>query len=168
MGPKLADHGRRTPIRALRVASLAALALCALLALPTGADAVKTKPDFPAKPKLPDRYSFQGGCYALESSGKTATGAEHIRMQATTLGRYLLYRPDGTYLAAQDNGSVAPAKDATHAADWRVDGVGSGRFTLTPVSKPGMFLTEDQNGSLTVSGTKTNFTFTGIDGCATY
>src|SRR5207247_9343261 len=150
--------------------SLAALALCALLVLPAGAAAVKaTPPGKPnAAPKLPDRYSLQGGCYALQSSGKTANGAEHVRMQATRLGSYLLYRPDGTYLAAQDDSSVAPAKDAGPAADWRVDDAGGGAFSLTPASKPGTFLTEDQNGGLTVSGTKTSFTFVSANGCATY
>lgn len=165
MGPKIADHGRRTP-RALRAASLVALALCALFACaPAPAAAAKKKPK-PAP--ILDRYSLQGGCYALQSSGKTATGAEHVRMQATRLGSYLLYRPDGTYLAAQDDNSVAPAKDASPAADWRVDDASGGAFSLTPASKPGTFLTEDQNGGLTVSGTKTSFTFVSASGCATY
>ena len=41
-----------------------------------------------------DRYSFAGGCYAVGG----LAGAEQVRMQATALGRYLLYRPDGTYV----------------------------------------------------------------------
>ena len=45
-------------------------------------------------------------------------------MQATTLGRYLLYRPDRTFLAAQDDGSVAPAPEPSPAADWRVKEAG--------------------------------------------
>ena len=41
-------------------------------------------------------------------------------MQATTLGSYLLYRPDRTFLAAQADGSVAPDAEPSPAADWRV------------------------------------------------
>ena len=42
------------------------------------------------------RYSLVHGCYALRGAqtGMAATCAEHVRMQPTTLGRYLLYRPD--------------------------------------------------------------------------
>src|SRR4051812_7140047 len=82
-----------------------ALALAAF-ALPAGAAAAEQT-----------RYSLAGGCYSLSG----VAGAEQVRMQATTLGRYLLYRPDRTFLAAQDDGSVAPAKEPSAAADWRVE-----------------------------------------------
>jgi microsomal dipeptidase-like Zn-dependent dipeptidase len=86
-----------------------------------------------AKPQT--RYSLVHGCYALTAAnGKTVTGAEHVRMQATALGSYLLYRPDGTFLAAQADGSVAPASAPSPAADWVVKPAGGGRFTLTPRS----------------------------------
>src|SRR4051812_9042150 len=72
----------------------------ALLAAPLAARA--------AQP--PTRYSLVHGCYALTAaSGVLLADAAHVRMQATGLGRYLLYRQDGTFLAAQDDGSVRPA-----------------------------------------------------------
>src|SRR3954464_3622938 len=80
--------------------------------------------------QTPSRYSLAGGCYALSG----VPGADHVRMQATALGRYLLYLPDRTFLAAQDDGSVAPASAPSPAADWRVEDAGGGTFTLTPVS----------------------------------
>ena len=58
-------------------------------------------------------------------------------MQATALGRYLLYRPDSTFLAAQGDGSVSPASAPSPAADWRVEPAGSGLFTLSPQSASG-------------------------------
>src|SRR3954451_5701242 len=86
--------------------------------------------------KQQTRYSLVHGCYALKSSGKAVPGGEHVRMQATALGSYLLYRPDRTFLAAQD-GAVAPASDPSPAADWVVKGKGKRTFTLTPKSGTG-------------------------------
>src|SRR4051812_19378848 len=97
----------------------------------------------------PTRYSLQGGCYALSG----VAGAEQVRMQATTLGRYLLYRPDGTFLAAQDAGGVAPAAEPSPAADWEVQPAGADAFTLTP-----------QSGGAALTGVR----FTPAGGCATY
>ena len=84
------------------------------------------------------RYSVAGGCYALQDagSGRIVPGAERVRMQATTLGSYLLYRPDRTFLAAAANGSVAPAPEPSPAADWRVREAGGGAFALSPASQP--------------------------------
>src|SRR3989442_14782783 len=61
-------------------------------------------------------------------------------MQATTLGSYLLYRPDRTFLAAQADGSVAPDQQPSPAADWRVTEAPGGTFTLSPASAPGRVL----------------------------
>ncbi len=60
--------------------------------------------------------SLSGGCYRVVG----LAGAEQVRLQATTLGRYLLYRPDGTFVTSS---GVAAAPSA--AADWRVDDDGS-------------------------------------------
>src|SRR3954451_23328272 len=97
----------------------------------------------------PTRYSLAGGCYALAG----VPGGEHIRMQATALGRYLLYRPDRTFLASQGDGTVAPASTPSPAADWRVDDAGGGAFSLTP-----------QNGGHALSGVHVS----PADGCAVY
>jgi microsomal dipeptidase-like Zn-dependent dipeptidase len=67
----------------------------------------------------PTRYSLANGCYRIEG----LPNAERVRMQASALGRYLLYRPDGTYVTAR---GVAEAP-----AEWRVERARGGRFTLT-------------------------------------
>ena len=104
----------------------------------------------------PTKYSLQGGCYALTdaSSGQPVAGAQQVRMQATTLGRYLLYLPDGRYLAAREDGGVAPAQEPSPASDWKVEEASSGAFTIAPSSAPG-------SGVLTVR-------FTPADGCAAF
>src|SRR4051794_16175563 len=85
--------------------------------------------------KAQTRYSLVHGCYALKGpDGKALPGAAQVRMQATTLGRYLLYLPDSTYLTAQDDGSVSPASEPSPAADWTVKRASGGLFTLTPQS----------------------------------
>src|SRR3954470_24694818 len=85
--------------------------------------------------KAQTRYSLVHGCYALKApDGKTLAGAGQVRMQATTLGRYLLSLPDSTYLTAQDDGSVSPASEPSPAADWTVKRASGGLFTLTPQS----------------------------------
>src|SRR3954469_25111837 len=80
--------------------------------------------------QAPTRYSLAGGCYALSG----VSGAEHVRMQATALARYLLYQPTRTFLPARALGSGPPAGAPSPAVDWRVDGAGGRAFTLTPVS----------------------------------
>src|SRR3954452_20578703 len=103
----LTRYRARPEMRALALKlGMAAVVLLALPALATAAN----------------RYSLQGGCYALQdASGKTVTGGESIRLQATTLGRYLFYRPDHTFLAAQPDGSLAPATAPSPAADFHDD-----------------------------------------------
>jgi hypothetical protein len=56
------------------------------------------------------RYSLVHGCYALTGAdGRTVPGTERVRMQASALGRYLLYRPDQRFVAARPDGSVGLA-----------------------------------------------------------
>ena len=98
------------------------LALLVLLAIVPAANAQQT------------RYSLAGGCYAIEG----LAGAEQVRMQATTLGRYLLRRPDNTFLTAQADGSVAPADEPSAAGDWVVEEAGEGTFSLSPLSDEGV------------------------------
>src|SRR3954447_22814129 len=100
---------------------------CAVLALlPAAASAA-----------APDRYSLQGGCYSLQDgSGNAIAGGEQIRLQATTLGRYLFYRPDSSYLAAQADGSFAPAAAPSPSADFVVEDAASGAFSVAPLANP--------------------------------
>src|SRR5438045_9568769 len=97
----------------LRLRRTAAVALGVMAAAPAGAWAADA----------PTRYSLANGCYALQSSsGQVVAGGDHVRMQATTLGSYLLYRPDRTVLAAPGDGRVAPAHARSPGADGRVPG----------------------------------------------
>ncbi len=57
----------------------------------------------------PTRYSLAGGCYDIAGEVQ----ATSVRMQASGLGRYLLYLPDGRFLAP--NGRVAAP------VQWAVD-----------------------------------------------
>jgi microsomal dipeptidase-like Zn-dependent dipeptidase len=135
-------------------------ALLALVTTPAAAGA--------AEP--PTRYTLANGCYTLtDADGRALADGEQLRMQATTLGRYLLYRPDQTFVAAQDDGSVRAASAPSPAADWTVDDVGGGAFTLSPMSANGRVLTG--SGSLADRGTAdqaARLRFVPADGCATY
>jgi hypothetical protein len=75
-----------------------ALALLALVAAPATASAT------------PLRYRLANGCYSV--------GGTPVRMQASALGRYLLYTRDGKFLAA----GLKPADAPSPAADWAVTG----------------------------------------------
>jgi len=86
-----------------RLGSAAVLALAVFAAAPAGAPGAVA----------PSRYTLANGCYALQaSSGRVIVGGERLRLQATTLGSYLLYRPDRTFLAAHDDGSIAADQQA--------------------------------------------------------
>ena len=103
----------------------------------------------------PTRYSLANGCYSLAGpDGQPVGGAEPVRMQATALGRYLLYRPDRTFVAARDDGTVAVADAPSPAADWRVEEAGGGAFTLSPMSTQRPLLT--------------GVRFVAAEGCAVY
>jgi hypothetical protein len=80
-------------------------------------------------------------------------GGEQLRLQATTRGSYLLYRPDHTFLAARNDGSVGSDPQPSPAADWRATEAGGGTFTIAPASAP--------DRTLAVR-------FTPAEGCAVY
>ncbi|HET6509180.1 MAG TPA: Coagulation factor 5/8 type domain-containing protein [Baekduia sp.] len=102
----------------------------------------------------PTRYSLVHGCYALTQHGVPVLGAARVRMQATALGRYLLYTPDRRFVAARPLGlGVGTAATPSDAADWRVDEAGAGTFMLTT-----------QNGAATLR----DVAFRATDGCADY
>ena len=91
------------------------------------------------------RYDFANGCYRLYSQvdGKyvvkdtfgyrtiaTYAGGTPFRMQATALGRYLLYGPDARMPAAGLLNQVSSTATPGPAADWEVNLSGGGfRFT---------------------------------------
>ncbi|MFR9750996.1 peptidase [Nocardia sp. 004] len=90
------------------------------------------------------RYSLVNGCYRIETpDGPLVPEAGPYRMRATTLGEYLLYGRNHEVLDASA-GSIHPAKKPSATAVWRVDGSGTGGFTLTneatETSTPAVFV----------------------------
>src|SRR4051812_40634990 len=140
-------------------------ALATLAAAPVTAQAA-------AKPQT--RYSLVHGCYALTAAtGRPLAAAKQVRMQATALGRYLLYLPDRTFLAAQSDASVSPASEPSPAADWTVKRVGRGLFSLSPESARDRVLAVAGNGAGTVvdpstAGNAGHIRFVKANGCAVY
>jgi hypothetical protein len=109
-----------------------ALVALALAPLPAAARGAAT----------PTRYTLANGCYTVTGAdGRSVAGAESVRMQATALGRYLLYRPDRRFVAAGAGGGVEVAGAPSPAADWDVADAGAGRFRMTPQSGGGPVLT---------------------------
>ncbi len=96
-----------------------------------------------------DVYSYANGCYVLRdtsanrfvvrdslgyaASATSAGAATSFRLQATALGRYLLYGPDGRMPSTAPLGVVAPTTTPGPAADWRVAEDGAS-LRLTNVS----------------------------------
>lgn len=68
------------------------------------------------------RHRLANGCFDVRAAGEPL--ATQVRMQATDLGAYLLYLPDGRYVGAGGEPVDAPSPEA----DWTVRG--RGRFTL--------------------------------------
>jgi hypothetical protein len=96
------------------VAVLGVIGLIPAEVSPAGA-----RPKPPAAPKNLNRYSLVHGCYMVKLASGRALGP--FRMQAATLGEYLLY--NGTYLGAGLATVSAPGQSTV----WRVDG----HFTMT-------------------------------------
>ena len=90
-------------------------AFAAAFVLPMKAQAAETK------------YSLANGCFAAAG----LPGADQVRMQATALGRYLLYRPDRTFVALVD-GAPGAAAEPSPAADWTVEPASRRRSSPSP------------------------------------
>ena len=65
------------------------------------------------------------------ATAPTAAAATPFRMQATALGRYLLYGPDATMPAVGLLGTVAPTSTPGPSADWTRRSTAGTGFTLT-------------------------------------
>ena len=153
------------------IAGAAVAVVAGLLAAPAPAAAV-------------DRYSFAGGCYAVESlqadrfvvrngDGYAATaprpGAELFRMKATALGRYLFYGRDRDLIAAGSGSSVVAADEPGPASDWRVVPSGSGFEIRSLASDRPLIRRTDGTlgqGAAGASGPATKFAFRAASGCA--
>jgi hypothetical protein len=116
-----------------------------------------------------DRYALVHQCVELRSEAlgrAVATDVGPFRMQATDLGRYLLYGKDGSFLSADpDSGMVGPVREPGPQGDWRID-VRGDAFTLTLES--GKALATDGEGRLVLADTPGPFTFPKAEGCATF
>jgi len=123
----------------------ALIAATMLLALPCAARAQDPK------------YALVHGCYALRAANGqlVAEQAGPFRMQATDLGRYMLYGKAGDFLSV-DAGNPKLIGEPGPAADFAVEDPTPNAYTLT-----------GQGGKLVVGGSDT-FTFVPASGCAVF
>src|SRR3954447_10253846 len=121
------------------------IAVTMLLALPCAARAQDPK------------YALVHGCYALRAANGqlVAEQAGPFRMQATDLGRYMLYGKAGNFLSVAD-GAPTMIADPGPDADFAVADQTPNVYTLT-----------GQAGNLTAGGGDT-FTFVPAQGCAVF
>ena len=128
-----------------------------------------------------DRYELANGCFNLrvESTGalvaKDADGyragagsPEPFRMQATALGKYLLYGAARDFLSV-DGGGIAPAGEPSGGGDWTVSGDDAGGYELV-AQDAGRALAVDGGGRLVSvpAGQAGRFGFAPAQGCALY
>ncbi len=123
-----------------RTPRLLALAAAALVAAPAFASAAELPP---AGDPV---YGLVGGCFAVQAlsgsyvadqgAGYAATAggpdqAQGFRLQATALGRYLLYGRDQKVLAETGDGTVGRLATPGPSADFTVRSAGPSQFTFT-------------------------------------
>jgi microsomal dipeptidase-like Zn-dependent dipeptidase len=166
-------------MRGSRIIVLLALTALALACASVGASAAPA----PAQ-SADDRYALANGCFVLRSqslgrfvakaagggygaSAADVGGGEPLRMQATDLGKYLLYGKDKDFVAASgDRAQTAAAP--SEAAEWEVT-VEGGAFKLVsiPTGRP---LSVSPAGELVLggSGDAALFAFEIAEGCADY
>jgi hypothetical protein len=140
-----------------------------------------------AAPSDESRYSLVHGCFALrsEATGKlvakagngyaatagSVAAAEPFRMQATDLGRYLLYGTQRDFLALSGN-DVRRGAEPSNNADWTVR-KGSGAFTISNGFRS-RALVVGGDGRLTSApagsggGPAARFSFVRASGCPRY
>ena len=112
-----------------------------------------------------DKYVVRDALgYTLEPQAGAAT---KFRMQATDLGSYLLYGPDGRMPSARDAGGVAPDPTADANADWVLN-TGFAALQLTNVAT-GQNLSVGLFGRLAQSSnTNRRWRLEAATGCATF
>jgi microsomal dipeptidase-like Zn-dependent dipeptidase len=85
-------------------------------------------------PSTQNRYTLVHGCYALRTGTAVLGAADSpYRMQATTLGVYLLYGIHSDFLAQTSTG-LAPAATPSRRAEWRVNGSSLLGYSITNVA----------------------------------
>ncbi len=160
--------------------STAILAAAALLAQ-TGV-AAAASPPARARTATVDIYQYAFECVTVRDSRtdryigrddsgysmkQSIGGATPFRMQATGLGSYLLYGPDGQMPEARASDRVTPSPDAGPAADWKITSRGN-QIQLTNVSTGGN-LSVSWRGRVTQSQSS-NFRWSlePAEGCSTF
>lgn len=128
-------------------------------------------------------YAYANGCYALKdltanryvvkdatgysSSAATVAAATPFRMQATALGRYLLYGPDGRMPATGLLNTITGNTQPGPAADWRLSDT-AGKLTLVSV-QTGKELGVNALGKLVQSSPGSpRWSFAAATGCAKF
>ena len=136
---------------------LAVIGVLAAGLAPAGGGATVATAAAPAATTPPSgaltRYSLVGGCYRLRSAtsgAELAVTAAPFRMQAATLGQYLLYGARADYLSATDSG--ATQTEPGTGTVWRVDGSATRGFSMHNLG----------------SGADVPVRFVPATGCATY
>lgn len=129
-------------------------------------------------------YRLAGGCYAMRAAdgkyvrrdatgGYAATagrsGAEGFRMQATALGRFMLFDRGEQLVAATSAGLVRAQDDPDAATDWQVD-KSQQAFVLTATQAGKALDVDPVTRSLRLSdfASAEPFRFERTDGCATF
>ena len=114
---------------------------------------------------------MQQSAGGYDTRGTAPPRSEAFRMQATALGRYLLFGEDRDFLAIA-GGGIAPATDPSSGAEWRVVPVAGGRYQLVSVST-GRPLARAADGAVVLGAEgqgdrATRFGFAASTGCANY
>jgi len=136
----------------------------------------------PARAAAVDIYQYAGECVTVRDSSTgrylgrddsgystkpSIDGATPFRMQATGLGSYLLYGPDGNMPEAKDSGRVTPSPTAGPAADWEVTSSGD-KIGLTSVATRG-HLSVSWRGRVNQSRSPNiRWSLEPADGCSTF
>ncbi len=117
-------------------------------------------------------YDLVGDCVSLraengsflvrEGSGfRTSTtaldGGEGFRMQATALGRYLLYGRQMEFVAEAADGSVTATRVPGADADWTTRAVGGGSFEFASLRSGRKLSASGPGGALATGGSATRF-----------
>lgn len=168
----------------MRYPALGIWVFCAAI-LAAGCTGRSDKVDAPAAPRVDPktRYDLANGCYALKSvaanahavgegTGYAATsaalaGAEPFFMKPTALGKYLFHAKDKTLLAVSGS-EVGTATAPSDAANWTIDTVASGIFTVASESAGKALAVEPGTGKLILADAAAQFRFAPTTGCTPY
>ncbi len=133
-------------------------------------------------------YELVHGCFAVKSltsgtfvaragsgwkaSAADAGAAEHFRMQATDLGRYMFYSTAKDLMAGTSGGAMATQAAGSPTADWRVLALEGGGFRIS-LPDVGRTLTATSDGTLKLvsgaaSGDTAGFDFVKAEGCEAF